>query len=118
MRRAGEQVAGVIIEPVQDLDIGPVLKAPVDEVRLPHLVWLRHLKPRVGGPWALSGLRADQLQGIQAALSITDQEAMEMPAGDPELGRSRGDRQPLGNDLENSDTRSGHTRDCPPTPGQ
>jgi hypothetical protein len=41
-----------------------------------------------------------------------------MPAGDPELGRSRGDRQLLRNDLENSDTRSGHARDCPPTPGQ
>ena len=41
-----------------------------------------------------------------------------MPAGDPELGRSRGDRQLLGNDLKNSNTRSGHARDCPPTPGQ
>lgn len=41
-----------------------------------------------------------------------------MPAGDPELGRSRGDRQLLGNNLENSDTRSGHAHDCPPTPGQ
>ena len=183
MGGAGEQVAGVIIEPVQDLDIGPVRQAPVDEVRLPHLVRLRHLKPRVGGPWALSGLRGDQpdpvqdppdrggrrrsetfplevptdrfgasvksvggelrsqldhpltnrlrrgdrrglrtagprLQGVQAAFSETGQEAVEMPAGDPELGRSRGDRQLLGNDLENSNTRSGHARDCPPTPGQ
>jgi len=41
-----------------------------------------------------------------------------MPAGDPELGRSRSDRQLLGNDLENSNTRSRHARDCPPTPGQ
>ena len=41
-----------------------------------------------------------------------------MPAGDPELGRSRGDPQLLGNDLENSNTRSGHARECPPTPGQ
>ena len=48
MDGAGEQVAGVVIEPVQDLHVGPVREAPVDEVRLPHLVRLRHLKPRVG----------------------------------------------------------------------
>ena len=41
-----------------------------------------------------------------------------MPAGEPVLGSSRGDRQLLGNDLKNSNTSSGHARDCPPTPGQ
>ena len=41
-----------------------------------------------------------------------------MPAGDPVLGSGSGDRQLLGNDLEDSNTRSGHARDCPPTPGQ
>ena len=66
------------------------------------------------------GLRTarPRVQGVQAALSVTDEEAMEMPAGDPELGRRRGDRQLLGNDLKNSNTRSGHARDCPPTPRQ
>jgi hypothetical protein len=64
------------------------------------------------------GRRDRGSQGVQAALSVTDEEAVEMPAGDPELGRSRGDRQLLRNDLENSTTRSGHARDCPPTPGQ
>src|SRR5205085_4281787 len=37
MRGAGEQIAGVVIEPVEDLHIGPVSQPAVDEVRLPHL---------------------------------------------------------------------------------
>ena len=41
-----------------------------------------------------------------------------MPAGDPVLGCSRGNRQLLGHDLKNSDASSGHARDCQPTPGR
>ena len=43
MSGAGEQVAGVVIEPVEDLDIAAIAQAPVDEVRLPHLVGLSWL---------------------------------------------------------------------------
>lgn len=60
MGGAGEQVAGVVVEPGQDLDVGRVLKAPVAEVRLPHLVGLGHLKARVGASGALAWLRGDQ----------------------------------------------------------
>jgi hypothetical protein len=35
MSGAGQQEAGVVIEPVQDLDINAIGQAPVDEVRLP-----------------------------------------------------------------------------------
>ena len=183
MRRAGEQVAGVIIQPVQDLHVGAVDQAPVDEVRLPHLVRLSHLEPRVGRSGPLARLRGDQpgllqdpadrrrrrrlvtfllqmpadrvrsgiqsvsgqlrsqldhphanllrrrdrcrpraararLERSKASCSVAGQEAVQMPAGEPVLGSSRGDRQLLGHDLENSNTRSGHARDCPPTPGQ
>ena len=41
-----------------------------------------------------------------------------MPAGEPLLGCSRGDRQLLGHDLKNGDASSGHARDCSPTPGR
>jgi hypothetical protein len=41
-----------------------------------------------------------------------------MPAGEPILNRGSGRGQPLGNDQENSDTGTGHARDCSPTPGQ
>ena len=182
MGGAGEQVAGVVIEPVEDLHVGPVGQAPVDEVRLPHLVRLGHLKARVGRAGALARLRGDQpglragsggssrstapaaplargarrssparrpahrrsagarssitrstdrlrrrdrrclraararLERVQATLSVAGEEAVQMPAGDPVLGSSRGDRQLLGNDLEDSNTSSGHARDCQPHP--
>ena len=41
-----------------------------------------------------------------------------MPAGDPVLGNSRGDRQLLRNDVKDSNASSGHARDCPATPGR
>ena len=41
-----------------------------------------------------------------------------MPAGEPVLGSSRGDRQLLGNDLKNSNASKRHARDSQPTPGQ
>src|SRR5207237_2058558 len=41
-----------------------------------------------------------------------------MPAGEPVLGSSRGDRQLLGNNLKNSNASKRHAHDCQPTPGQ
>jgi hypothetical protein len=60
MGSAGEQEAGVVIEPVEDLHLGPVSQPPVDEVRLPHLIGLGHLEPRIGRSRPLARLRADQ----------------------------------------------------------
>jgi hypothetical protein len=65
MGGAGEQVAGVIIKPVEDLDVGLVGQPPVDEVRLPHLVGLRHLEAQIGRSGPLSRLRGDQPRLLQ-----------------------------------------------------
>src|SRR2546430_12082111 len=65
MAGAAQQVWGVIIKPVQALHAGPFGEPPVDEVRLPHLVWLRHLKPRVGASWPFPWLRGDQAGLVQ-----------------------------------------------------
>ena len=65
MCRAGQQVSGVVVEPVQDFHVGPVAKAPMDEVRLPHLVRLGHLEPRIGRAGALARLRGDQPSVVQ-----------------------------------------------------
>ena len=43
---AAEQVAGVVVEPVEDLDVGAVGQAPVGEVGLPALVGLGGSKRR------------------------------------------------------------------------
>ncbi len=59
-----------------------------------------------------------RLERFQTSFPIAGQEAVQMPAGDPVLGRSRGHRQLLGHDLKNGDASSGHARDCSPTPGR
>ena len=41
-----------------------------------------------------------------------------MPAREPVLGSSSGDRQLPGNDLNDSNASRRHARDCQPTPGQ
>lgn len=64
---AGQQVAGVVIEPVQDLHVGAVGEVPVGEVGLPGLVGLRRFEPDVRGPRPLLGLRGDQPGGVQDA---------------------------------------------------
>ena len=51
---AGQQVAGVVVEPVQDLDVGAIGEAPVGEVRLPGLVGLGGFEPDVGGAGVVS----------------------------------------------------------------
>jgi hypothetical protein len=40
MGRAGQQEPGVVIKPVENLNLAPVAQAPVDEVGLPRLVGL------------------------------------------------------------------------------
>jgi len=55
-----EGVAGVVVEPAQDLDMGVIGEPPVGEVGLPAFVGLLGGKPDVGGFGPLLRLRADQ----------------------------------------------------------
>jgi hypothetical protein len=49
----GDRVAGVVIDPAQDLDVGAVSETPVGEVGLPHLVGHLGLEADVGRAWTL-----------------------------------------------------------------
>ncbi len=174
---AGQQVAGVVVEPVQDLDVGAVGEAPVGEVGLPGLVGLRGFEPEVGRPGSLPWFRDDQAGGVQdasdrggrrcrqvlllqvpgqgdracvqprggqldsklhdplgnlgrhsvragsrcsragfdrvqAAVSVTGQESVQMATGEPVLGCRRGHGQLLGHDLQHGDTSTRHVSDC------
>ncbi|APF40988.1 hypothetical protein BHE16_08200 [Neomicrococcus aestuarii] len=60
MGRAGEQVTGVVIEPVQDLDVSAVGEAPMCEIGLPGLVGLGGFKANVGRARAFLRLRDDE----------------------------------------------------------
>jgi hypothetical protein len=60
VRGARQQVAGMVVEPVEDLDVGLVCQAPVRDVGLPGLVGLGCLKAGVGGPRALARLSDDE----------------------------------------------------------
>jgi hypothetical protein len=60
---AGEQVAGVVIKPVDDLHAGTVGELPVGEVRLPALVGLVGLESPIGAFGPLLGFRRDQPGG-------------------------------------------------------
>lgn len=62
---AGKEVAGVVIEPVEDLDVGAVGQSPVGEVGLPALVGLFGLESPVGGPGPFPGLWGDERCGVQ-----------------------------------------------------
>jgi len=77
--RAPEQVAGVVVEPADDLDPAPVRQAPVGEVGLPGSVGGRGLEPDPGAARALVRLGHDEARGME----------------DPADGGHRGDRQPL-----------------------
>jgi len=59
MRLRGERdrVAGVVVDPAQDLDVGVVGESPVGEVGLPALIRQVGLEPDVGRAWPL--LRLD-----------------------------------------------------------
>ena len=64
---AGQQEPGVVIQPVQDLDVGPVGEAPMGEVGLPSLVRLGGLEPDERRLGALARLGGDQAFGVQDA---------------------------------------------------
>jgi hypothetical protein len=57
----------VVIEPVQDLDIGAVSESPMGEVGLPGLVRLRCFEAQIGRTGALLRLRDDQARRVQDA---------------------------------------------------
>jgi hypothetical protein len=63
---AGQQVAGVVIEPVDDLDL-PVGEAPVGEVGLPYIVGCGGLEPDPGAARALVRLGHDEAGGSEDA---------------------------------------------------
>jgi hypothetical protein len=50
----------VVVQDVQDLDVGPVCQAPVGGIALPPLVRHRGLEPTERGPRPLLGLRGDE----------------------------------------------------------
>ena len=61
----GEQVAGVVVEPVDDLRAGAAGQRPVGEIGLPALVGQGRFEPEVGGAGPLAGLGGDQAGGVQ-----------------------------------------------------
>ena len=65
--RAGEQVARVVVEPVEDLDLAPVGQAPMGEVGLPDFVRCRGLEPDPRAARALARLGHDQSGGVEDA---------------------------------------------------
>jgi hypothetical protein len=62
---AAQQVAGVIIKPVDDLRFGSAVQGPVGEVGLPALVRQVGLEAPAGGAGPLAGLGGDQAGGVQ-----------------------------------------------------
>ena len=56
----GQGVAGVVVEPRQDLDVGAVGEPPVGEVRLPALVGEDRFEPDVGGLRSLLRVRLNE----------------------------------------------------------
>ncbi len=64
---AAEQIAAVIIQPVEDLHGAAISQLPMGEVRLPALIRLRRLEADVGAPRPLLGLRNDEVSGVQHA---------------------------------------------------
>ena len=175
--RAAEQVAGVVVEPRADLDLGPVGQAPVGDVGLPQLVGRRGLEaePRAARPLARLGddqarrvedapdgrgrrdrqalalevpgdrhragiepaggeLGAQRrrsargprpasaraaawpararLEGLEAALAVAAEQALEMLTTEPVLGRGGGHGQLCGDDLQDGDPMLRHAPDC------
>ena len=89
--RAPEQVAGVVVEPADDLDAAPVREAPVGEVGLPDLVGRRGLEPDPGAPGPLVRLGDDETRGVEG----------------PADGRGRRDRQGLAPEVPRDRDRPG-----------
>ena len=65
--RAREQVTGVVVEPADDLDLGPVREAPVGEVGLPELVGRGRLEADRGAARALVRLGHDEARCVEDA---------------------------------------------------
>lgn len=57
---AAQQVAGMVIQPAQDLGVGAIGQGPVGEIGLPALVGLVGLEPAQAAVGTLSGFRGDQ----------------------------------------------------------
>ena len=74
-----QQVPGVVVQPVDDLDLSAVRETPMGEVGLPHLVGRRGLEPDPGTARALAWLSDDEAGRVEDA---------------PD-GRGRRDRAPL-----------------------
>ena len=64
---AGQQVSGVVVEPVEDLDVGAVGQLPVGEVGLPAFVGLGGFEAVIGAAGAFAWLRGDQAVVVQDA---------------------------------------------------
>ena len=172
-----EQEAGMVVEPVEDLDPGPVREAPVGEVGLPQLVGRRGLEADPRAARALARLGHDQpggvedapdgrgrrdrqalatevprdgdrsaietaahefrpqrddpladvvrrpagvgawparawLEGLEAAVPVPAEQAVQVLPAHPVLGRGGGDGQLLGDDLEDGHPMFRHTPDC------
>ena len=61
----GEEEPGVVIEPVDDFNVGAISEPPVGEIRLPTLVGLVGFEANVGGFGAFPGFRDDQPGAFQ-----------------------------------------------------
>ena len=64
----GQGVAGVVVEPGQDLDVVTAAEAVVGEVGLPHLVGLLGGEADIGRPRPLLGGGHDQTLAAQRAI--------------------------------------------------
>ena len=63
----GQQVSGVVVEPVEDLDFTAIGQLPVGEIGLPALVGLGGFKSVVGAAWTFTWLGGDQPVVVQDA---------------------------------------------------
>lgn len=62
---AGEEVAGVVVEPVEDLHVGAVGQAPVGEVGLPALVGLGGFEAPIGGAGSFPWFGNNEVSAVQ-----------------------------------------------------
>lgn len=69
-----EGVAGVVVEEVEDFDVGAVGQAPVGEVGLPAFVGLFGGEADVGGLGSFLGLGSDHSGGVQVAADGVDRD--------------------------------------------
>ena len=67
-----ESVAGVVVEPGQDLAVGVVVEGPVGHVGLPHLVGEFGFEPDVAGAGSFARVGGDLAGGDQVAADRCD----------------------------------------------